>query len=457
MYDRKNEFDHFFEEVHLEQEKNDISRIAKTVKRKARVHTAMISIRNFVFAMVFLSSITVIGVNTSPTIARTLAKIPIIGDWIEGAAEDEGIQEALKNDCETVVNQTRKVQGGSVTLSYCIADESNFVFSVSGDFADDKKGTLNDIQIENLDLGEVNDNYSYTSSAFGTKENPSCLYVIDDWLLMEDTEQKWEFPKKIRLTATANTFDKQTQKYVEEIVSFDIALKKPQPPKAYKVNQTVTLKGQKITIHKVLMYPTCTNIYYSMDEKNTMDAQVEFLLKSKKGVELSGKQMTYYPEEENGEILTVIKSGFYLMGDDFELILSEAELLSKDRKDIKWNTKTNKFYDAYGEINQLFVPDQEDPVYGEIYKELSEEDSIPVVVDMEKTKMISTLSFQEDYPDIDDVFISTTITETEQSEKKVLYAEIPQAVIQADKDGIVHLEREFPEYFLSPNLSIKVK
>jgi hypothetical protein len=71
--------------------------------------------------------------------------------------------------------------------------------------------------------------------------------------------------------------------------------------------------------------------------------------------------------------------------------------------------------------------------------------------------MISTLSFQEDYPDIDDVFISTTITETEQSEKKVLYAEIPQAVIQADKDGIVHLEREFPEYFLSPNLSIKVK
>ena len=53
MYDRKNEFDHFFEEVHFEQEKNDISRIAKTVKRKARVHTAMISIRNFIFAIIF--------------------------------------------------------------------------------------------------------------------------------------------------------------------------------------------------------------------------------------------------------------------------------------------------------------------------------------------------------------------------------------------------------------------
>ena len=141
MYDRKNEFDHFFEEVHFEQEKNDISRIAKTVKRKARVHTAMISIRNFIFAIIFLSSITVIGVNTSPAIARTLAKIPIIGEWIEGAAEDEGIQEALKNDCETVVNQTRKVKGGSITLSYCIADESNFVFSVSGDFTDDEEGT----------------------------------------------------------------------------------------------------------------------------------------------------------------------------------------------------------------------------------------------------------------------------------------------------------------------------
>ena len=56
MYDRKNEFDHFFEEVHLEQEKNDISRIAKTVKRKARVHTAMISIRNLdcIYSLIIL-------------------------------------------------------------------------------------------------------------------------------------------------------------------------------------------------------------------------------------------------------------------------------------------------------------------------------------------------------------------------------------------------------------------
>ena len=457
MYDRKNEFDHFFEEVHFEQEKNDISRIAKTVKRKARVHTAMISIRNFIFAIIFLSSITVIGVNTSPAIARTLAKIPIIGEWIEGAAEDEGIQEALKNDCETVVNQTRKVKGGSITLSYCIADESNFVFSVSGDFTDDEEGTLKDIKIENLDLGEVNESYSYTSSAFGTKEHPSCLYEIDDWLLTEETEHKWDFPRKIRLIATANTFDEQTQQYVEETVSFDISLKKPQPPKEYQVNQVVTLKEQKITIHKVLMYPTCTNIYYSVDEKNTMETNVEFLLKSKKGVELSGKQMTYYPEEENGEIMAVIKSGFYLMGDDFELILSDAELLSKDRKDITWDTKTNKFYDAYGEINNLFIPDREDPVYGEIYEELSEEDCIPVVVDMEKTKHRCVFHFQEEYPDIDDLFISTTITEPEKSEKEVLYAEIPRAVIQSDKDGVIHLEREFPEYYLSPNISIKVK
>ena len=76
---------------------------------------------------------------------------------------------------------------------------------------------------------------------------------------------------------------------------------------------------------------------------------------------------------------------------------------------------------------------------------------------MEKTKHRSVFHFQEEYPDIDDLFISTTITEPEKSGKEVLYVEIPRAVIQSDKDGVIHLEREFPEYFLSPNLSIKVK
>ena len=470
MYDRMNELDSFFDDINIETDANDMSRIKKTVKRKAHIHTAVTAVRSFALGMVLLIGVTVIGVNSSPTFAEAVSKIPIIGEWISNT-DERGIQEALENDCETIVNQTQLMENGDFTLSYVVADESNLIFAVEGN--SDRKNAefrIEDLVITNLDTGEVNSSCDHTFPFFYPDKKNSDTGEVFYWLNTD--EGTWDFPDKIKMTFTVilnymtyeDEHDDSNNKYEEETkeISFTIDLKKPQPKREYSVNKQYTFDNQKLTVTRVEIYPTCTNIYYLWDSSNTSDLNhIKFNIKKKNGKDVESKPTTIYPDRNTDEECNTIQSGYYSIDDDFDIVISEVYLLSNEKREVTLDTRTNKLYDQFGELKDAFVPDKNDPKYELAYEYSSwEKNALPILLNINYTGTIFMVSFDttEEYPSVDDetAYLSTASGNFDDTDEERIMCVLPKAVIEADEDGIIHLERFFPDTLLYPNEVIAI-
>jgi hypothetical protein len=192
------------------------------------------------------------------------------------------------------------------------------------------------------------------------------------------------------------------------------------------------------------------------------ESSLSFLLKSDNGNELSGKQTTYsLPGDSKNQRIASIKSGYYLMGDDFELILDELNLLPKSKTEVSFDVKKRELYDSEGILKNAFVPEENNSLYAEIYSICKTENSTPIIVnsDYNNNHNISTFSLSEDYPSVEESrnSITSCTTEIGVSNESVLFVSIPNEIIEADEDGIIHLERNFAKYYLHPNIKIDVK
>ena len=239
MNNRKNEVDNFFNNLNFDSERNDINIIKKTVKRKARIHTAVTFARNIALGLVFLGGVTFIGVKTNPAFAETVSHLPIIGKWISQTQEND-FKAAIENDYETIVNKTVSIKGGTITIPYCIADKSNFVFAISGDFENKKTSAMvADVSITNLDNDETK-SYSHECPMLGVELETLQTCEIFDWLYEEG--DKWDYPNKIRLTLKLDVFCHDDDDFTEsdsytETVSFEITLKDAAEAKEYILNK----------------------------------------------------------------------------------------------------------------------------------------------------------------------------------------------------------------------------
>lgn len=466
-----NEFDSFFDDIKIETDKDDMNKIKKTVKRKARIHTAVTTARNLVLAMVLLCGITFVGINTSPTLAKAASKIPIIRYWILSTNEN-GIKEALENDCETIVNQTRSIKNGEITLSYVVADEANLIFAFEGNFKDKREGSiqLQNVKIKNLDTGKTKDDFNHTFPFFDTKDTNSTTCEIFRWL---DTESgKWDFPDKIEITVdfdislkTLNDDNSKDGKYdnYSQTVSYIIDLKEPQPAREYAVNKNYKFNNQKMSVDRVVIFPTCTNIYYSWDDNNTDELMhIKFEMAKKDGSEVLGKSVTI----SGDELCQTIQSGYYSVNDDFSLSITSLYLLPKDKKDVAFDTKTYKLYDKYGEIKNAFVPDKDDSRYEEAYNicEFDENNrSIPIILDVhyKDTILMNSFSITEEYPSLDDevshISVHSGSFDSSNPDEDTIMCSLPKVLLDADEDGMIHLERNYPETLLYPNEVITIR
>ena len=460
MNNRKNEFDNFFDELSFDDERNNINVIKKNVKRKARIHGVVTSMRNLALGIIFLGGVTVVGVNTNSAFAESVSHLPIIGKWISQTQQND-LKAAIENDCETIVNQTVNIKGGKITIPYCIADESNFVFAISGDF--EKKGTsaiIDCISITNLDDNETRE-YSHLCTKFGETSEKIETNEIFDWLYDEDSNKNWNYPNRIRLNLRISVFpDDGDDSLRFQKVSCDITLKEAVKAKEYNLNKDFTVQGQTITITRTVVYPTCTKIYYRENPDNSMEClHISFSLKSKDGKKIGNKEFTSCGEKLENEECFALQSGYYLMGDDFDIILNEVYFLNKDNKVITLDTKTNQIYDAHGLVTDIYIPKKDDDKLNEyIWNSSCFENVTPIVVpnacaNLDKgTALLASLDFLSG-DEYEDRFIDTTCGGLEET-GDVIWGEIPNDIIKNDSDGIIKFEKTYPEVCCYPNIVI---
>lgn len=436
MYDRKSELEMMLKEANEVPSEMNITNIKKTVRKKVFRHKILCVSRNIAATFVVVIMIFALGVNLSPTFAKAMSEIPLLNRLAKSVDFNEGYKDAVENNYMVKVGQVKETKFGKIKLSYYIADKKGAIFFFQAE--DMKKGIdkkelcVAVDSIKNTDTGQEGKNVGALIPSF---EKEYAAATLQTW------PEGFAYPKNLELTVEINLGDEK------EFITYHLTMAKPLEERVYKVKKEIEVKKQKITIDKVTVYPTCTYIEYSEEKNNTMDLlNIDFYLVDKKGTKRGSKRTVTYGDD-NG---IMIASGYFALGDDINLVVDKVNLLPKDKRRVRYNTKTKEFMDSDGIMDNVQVV--EDKKILKKYGYAKEQNEIWFVIDMPEMKTVgnSFLQMDEETGEVLDTWFGV-----KWFEDQTIYT-MPKAM-ERNSDGVVILEREFAEYFEEPDIRIPLK
>lgn len=248
-----------------------VSRAVRRRKINSFITKPLASVAVFFLAFVLL-------VNLSPTVAKALENIPVIGKITRAVTlTTRSVRNAVANDYQQPLDMYSTDGDFSARLNYLIADEKNisFTFELTGDLpekimprctygSDDEFVTLycegnDDNTIMTAATTYVDQNVKYPDSGTLTIK----LYEI---IIPENAELI--FTEDGGIVPTEHV-DQPTEPFAE--FSFDITVdtSKIGSMKHYDVDSVLVVNGQRIHITGVDMYPTFTAVTVEADDANT--------------------------------------------------------------------------------------------------------------------------------------------------------------------------------------------
>lgn len=436
MYDRKSELEMMLKEASEVPSEMNIANIKKTVRKKVFRHRILCVSRNIAATFVVAIIIFALGVNLSPTFAKAMSDIPLLNRLAKSVDFNEGYKDAVENNYMVKVGQVKETRFGKIKLSYYIADKKGAIFFFQ---AEDMKREIDKEElcvavssIKNTDTGQEEKNVGALIPSF---EKEYAAATLRAW------PKGFAYPKHLELTVEINLGDEA------EFVTYNLTMENPLEERVYKVNKEIEVKKQKITIDKVTVYPTCTYIQYSEEKSNTMDLMgIDFYLVDEKGTKRGSKRTITYGDD-NG---IMIASGYFALGDNINLVVGKVNLLSKDKRRVRYNTKTKEFIDCDGVMDNVQVI--QDKKILKKYGYAKEENEIWFSIDMPEMKAVgnSFLEMDEETGEVLDTWFGV-----KWFEDKTIYT-MPKTM-ERNSNGEVILEREFPEYFENPEIRIPLK
>lgn len=436
MYNRMIEIEDLFNEIYELPSELEINNIKKSVKKRVYKHKIANISRNMVIIFLFLIVTFIIGINTSPTFANSMYKFEFLRKFIQAVDFNEGYRDAVANNCMIEVNQKRKTQFGDISLSYYIADEKDMLFFFEFENLDSKINKEESIiyldSIKNMDNGDFSKDVGGIAASF---EDEFIVASLGFW------PENFEYPNNIEVTFNIECDNKY------ETISFILSLEEPLPAKVYEVNKPIEHRGQKYTIEKVTIYPTCTYIEYCEDESNSMEiVNIDFHLIDDEGIE-RGNDRQATMSDDNG---IYIASGYFALGDNISLVLDELYLLPKDKKRVIYDTQSKTFRDKEGVLDYIRVGKKN--LSG--HKQSFDKNDIPFVIDredyQEKRYANSFLIVDDKTGECLDTWIEDRVY------MDVVVSVFPKS-IKNDEDGLITLERNFAEYYDNPNIVITIE
>ncbi|MBP2242462.1 hypothetical protein J2Z40_003036 [Cytobacillus eiseniae] len=298
-------------------------------KRK-RLLPVKILLSASILMLVFISSVKI-----SDTVAAYAMNIPGLEKVVELIRNDKGLLAAMENDHIQKVNLSDEHEGFKVTIDSVIHDESNLIVFFKYSSKDEKFG-LKEIYLMDQDgkslpfkinKGSYSDKGALSEVRFSLAEDnvlPDKLIISFEMGLNSGKvfEDKWNIPI---------TLDK------EKLASKQV----------YTLNQKIEVEDQKLTVKKVVSYPTHTAIHVEYDPKNSKKIfGIEGLrLEDGKGESWNSNKVDDTWISENERII-YLESHYFSAPKKLYLRFDSIRALEKDELWVEIDPKTNQILKA---------------------------------------------------------------------------------------------------------------
>lgn len=197
----------------------------------------------------------VLAVNWLPTFARACAGVPFLRELVAAVAFSPSLSEAVAHDYAQLVDQSRTVDGVTVTVEYVVADAQQMVvfyrtsgevdWEVDCDLEDEEGNPLTGYVVTSYTAaGDGGEDLRRLSIHFTDLAVPDTLVLK---LCLWDEEENWgpyTFPIRLDPEKTAKT-------------------------RTISVGQWVELDGQRLRVDRLELTPTRTALYLQADPDNS--------------------------------------------------------------------------------------------------------------------------------------------------------------------------------------------
>ncbi|HSP47173.1 MAG TPA: DUF4179 domain-containing protein, partial [Clostridiaceae bacterium] len=298
----------------------------------------------------------VLLVNTSTAFANSVSRIPVLSELADFVKLDKGLSSAIENDYVQEVGLTAWDGEKTLMLPYVLADERNLIlfFQLPKDFKlDEEEWIMVDTKkmTDTATGEEIRDGFSYGTGGMQEQSlEESSGYLMQRYNFIErKLPQAITMEVELRVSRYEQTEEQVTGG--EEgthtwrsggTYSFQIDFNAFKEPVIYPVNQEHTLKGQKVTVKEMTVYPTGTEVSFEFPEQSAAWVRGLDIALEQDGKEMentSGMISSIY-DDEKGTRSIFIDSNYFEKPKRQALLLKGLRILEKDLEFINVDLET---------------------------------------------------------------------------------------------------------------------
>lgn len=340
--------------------------IEKLNKRRMKRRIKSLSLTGLTTAAAFIFF--VLLVNTNTVFANGIMNVPVLKDLAAFVTFDKSLNSAIENEYVQEMNLTATNGSTTLGLPYVIADEKNLVafFQVPKDLIQNENDWIQlfSIEMKDLSTGEKIEGYADATQSVSKEsleQNNGLNYI--HYKFAEGT-----LPKSVEITVkleighvqsgvvnkddfiTTPTGEIQYGSSItnyEDLGTFTYSLTFDDfaKPKVYDINQEKIVNGQKLTIEKITVLPTGTEVFITFDKDNTArinGLELETINRNNEVLKSAGG-ISGFNDPDGYWTKIYIESNYFNNSKDETLLIKGIRLMNKDEEYITVNLDDKTF------------------------------------------------------------------------------------------------------------------
>lgn len=303
--------------------------IKKEKQRRKLVFKTLLTATILCFAFIGM-------IRYSSTFAYAVAQLPGMKPLVEMIALDKGMKDIVENDYYEEMNVSQTIDGNTLTITGVVADESGMIIYYKLKSVTDLAEVQGSPKTELLQDGKPMEDVSVGASWFAQSEGTF------------EVENTIEVTASVPIDYSSRQFELHfsTANNPESVFEIPFTLENEvKQSKHIAINEELTMDGQKITVHELILSPIRSQLVLSIDPNNTMDILHfgNIQLYDEKG-EQWGKiknGVVGIGAVEDEKFSLMLESNYFRLPKSFDIVFEEVEaILEKDAYvTIDWETK----------------------------------------------------------------------------------------------------------------------
>lgn len=306
-----------------------MQRVKKGKQRKKLVFNTMLAAAMICFA--FLGMI-----RYSSSFAYAVSQLPGMKPLVEMVALDKGMHDIVENEYYEEMNESQTIDGNTLTITGVVADESGMIIYYKLQSATDLMRTEGIPDIRVLQNGQPMEHISIVTSWYAQEKG---TFEIEDTINITAT---------VPINYNAREYELHYTMTDHPDITFEIPFSIKQeikPSKHIVIKEELTIDGQKITVHELILSPLRSQLVLSVDPNNTMD------ILNFENIQLYDEKGEQWGKIRNGivslgsiedeKFSLMLESNYFRLPKSFDIVFEEVEAILKEDAyvSIDWETK----------------------------------------------------------------------------------------------------------------------